>query len=175
MITKIINLFETSNTKEVLLNYKDAAKLGQKAGERVTIKNLGTKKPHNKYWIAILQIAHSDSILSAGEIGIFENTLRDNETLNEGDEVSLNPAKPPDSHIFIRKKISKQKLNADEINRIIADAVSGSLSRIEISSFITGIEINGADKDEMTALTIAEAESGERFNFGPEVYDKHST
>ena len=30
--------FETGNTKDVILNFKDAQKLGQKAGERITIK-----------------------------------------------------------------------------------------------------------------------------------------
>jgi len=167
--------FETSNTKDVVLNYKDAAKLGQKAGERVTVKNIATEKLNDKFWIAIVQIAHSDSILSSGEIGIFENTLRDYEHLNEGDEISVKPAEPPDSYKYIKKKINNMKLSGDEINRIINDAVSGSLSKIEIASFITGIAINGVDNAEMTALTLAEAESGEKFNFGPEVFDKHST
>ncbi|MBD3211028.1 MAG: AMP phosphorylase [Candidatus Lokiarchaeota archaeon] len=167
--------FETSNTKDVVLNYKDAAKLGQKAGERVTIKNMATERLNNKFWVAIVQIAHSDTILASGEIGIFENTLRDYEHLNEGDEVSVKPAEPPDSYKYIKKKINNKKLSGDEINRIIKDAVSGSLSKIELASFITGIAINGADNEEMTALTLAEAESGEKFNFGPEVFDKHST
>ncbi|GAG52995.1 unnamed protein product, partial [marine sediment metagenome] len=36
---KTIN-FETGNTKDVVLNIEDAVKLGQKAGDRITIKNL---------------------------------------------------------------------------------------------------------------------------------------
>ena len=167
--------FETGNTKDIVLTHRDAAKLGQKAGERVTITNMASDKLNNRYWIAIIQIAHSDSILSSGEIGIFVNTLRDHEELKENDEVSVKPAESPDSYKFIQKKINREKLSGDEINRIIKDAVSGSLSKIELSSFITGVHINGMDNEEMTALTLAEADSGEKFNFGPEVFDKHST
>ena len=32
--------FETGNTKDVVLNIEDAIELGQKAGERIFIKNL---------------------------------------------------------------------------------------------------------------------------------------
>ena len=39
---KTIN-FETGNTKDVVLNIKDAQKLGQKAGDRIYIKNLESK------------------------------------------------------------------------------------------------------------------------------------
>lgn len=167
--------FETGNTRDVLLNKKDAAKLGQKPGERIIIKDPDVDSPERKYWVAIVQVTNSDSILAPGKIGI----LADNPTLinnlAENKELSVKPAEPPDSYKFIRKKIEGKKLNGEEINKIISDAVSGLLSRIEIASFITGVSINNLDNDEITALTMAEARSGEIFDFGPNVYDKHST
>jgi len=57
----------------------------------------------------------------------------------------------------------------------MTDAVSGSLSKIDLAAFITGVSINGMDNEEMTALTLAETRSGEIFYFGIDVYDKHST
>jgi AMP phosphorylase len=87
----------------------------------------------------------------------------------------VKPADPPESFKFIQKKIRGNKLKSEEINAIISDAVSGSLSRIDLAAFITAVSINGMDKEEMTALTLAETKSGEIFYFGMDVYDKHST
>ncbi|MFX1311179.1 MAG: hypothetical protein ACFFHD_01020 [Promethearchaeota archaeon] len=171
---KSIN-FETGNTKDVVLNIKDAQELGQKAGERLYIKNLKSKSIKDKYWVAIIQIDYSNTIVHPGEIGIFLDILREKKDLNENAMVSVKPADPPDSFKFIQKKIKGLKLSNEEISSIINDAVSGSLSRIDLAAFITGVSINGMDNEEMTALTLAETRSGEMFYFGMDVYDKHST
>ena len=171
---KTIN-FETGNTKDVVLNIEDAVKLGQKAGDRITIKNLETKNIEERYWIAILQIDYSDSLVNPGEIGIFMDIIKEKKNLQDDTIISVKPADPPDSFKFIQKKIKGNKLSAEEINEIIIDTVSGSLSKIDLAAFITAVSINGMDNEEMTSLTYAEARSGEVFDFGPEVYDKHST
>ncbi len=165
--------FETGNILVVVLNSRDAAKLGQKAGERVLLKS--SKSKFNKPLIAILDISYTDSIIAEGEIGIFLDTLKKFENLENLDEISVVPAQPPDSFDYIQKKIKGKKLTGEEINSIIKDAVSGHLSQIELASFITGVSINGMDSYEMTALTLAETRTGEFFNFGPDVFDKHST
>lgn len=167
--------FETGNTKDVVVNIKDAQELGQKAGERIIIKNLQTKSIEEKYWVAILQIDYSDSIVKQGEIGIFLNILREKRNLKDDMILSVKPADPPDSFKYIQKKIKGNRLSSEEIGKIVSDAVSGSLSRIDLAAFITGVAINGMDNEEMTALTLAETRSGEIFYFGMDVYDKHST
>jgi len=167
--------FETGNTKDVVINIKDAQELGQKAGERVFIKNIKSKSIETKYWVAILQIDYSGSIVKPGEIGIFLNLFKEKKDLKEDLMISVKPADPPDSFKFIQKKIKNIKLSSEEINSIINDAVSGSLSRIDLAAFITGVSINGMDNEEMTALTLAEVRSGNIFYFGMDVYDKHST
>lgn len=171
---KTIN-FETGNTKDVVLNVKDAHELGQKAGERIYIKNMRSKTIEDKYWVAIIQIDYSDSIVKPGEIGIFKDILREKKTLKDDLIISIKPADPPDSFKYIQKKIKGQKLSSEEINSIISDAVSGSLSRIDLAAFITAVSINGMDNEEMTALALSETRSGEIFYFGMDVYDKHST
>ena len=60
--------FETGATKDVIINVKDAAELGTKAGDRIIIKNTNAKSINGKTWVAILQIAYSDSIIKSGEI-----------------------------------------------------------------------------------------------------------
>lgn len=171
---KVMN-FETGNRKNVIINYSDSLEIGQKAGERIRIKNVKSKSIEDKYWVAILEIDHSNSIVQPGEIGLSLDILKEKRDIKEGTMISVKPANPPESFSYIQKKIKANKLNGEEINKIINDAVSGSLSRIELASFITGVAINGMDHDEMTALTLAEARSGEIFNFGTNVFDKHST
>ncbi len=167
--------FETGNPKDIVLNIKDSRELGQKAGERVFIKNIGSRSLENKYWVAIIQIDYLGTIVESGEIGLFLNLLREKKDLKNEILVSVKPADPPDSFRFIQKKIRGNKLASEEINSIINDAVSGSLSRIDLAAFITGVSINGMDNEEMTALTLSETKSGEIFYFGMDVYDKHST
>lgn len=167
--------FETGNTRGIVLNIEDAQDLGQKAGERIFIKNIESKKIENKFWIAIIQIDYRGTIVKKGEIGVFRDVLYEISSLKTESVVSVKPADPPDSFKFIQKKIKGNKLSSVEINSIITDAVSGSLSRIDLAAFITGVSINGMDNEEMTALTLAETKSGEIFYFGMEVYDKHST
>ena len=167
--------FETGNTKDVVLNIKDAQELGQKAGERVYIRSKESKSIDTEFWVAIIQIDYSNSIVEPGEVGIFLDILREKKDLKDGTFVSVKPADPPESFKFIQKKIRGKNLNNEEINSIISDAVSGSLSRIDLAAFITGVQINGMDNEEMTALTLAEVRSGDMFYFGMDVYDKHST
>ena len=167
--------FETGNTKDVVLNVNDAIELGQKAGERIFIKNLHSKTIEDKFWTAIIQIDYSSTIVKPGEIGIFLDIIREKKNLKDNILISVKPAEPPESFKFIQKKIKGNKLKSEEINAIISDAVSGSLSRIDLAAFITGVAINGMDNEEMTAMTLAETKSGEIFYFGMDVYDKHST
>ena len=167
--------FETGNTKNVVLNINDAQELGQKAGERIIIKNVQSKSIQDKFWTAIIQIDYSNTMVKPGEIGIFLDIIREKKNLKNDVLVSVKPADPPESFKFIQKKIKGNKLKSEEINAIVSDAVSGSLSRIDLAAFITGVSINGMDNEEMTALTLAETKSGEIFYFGMEVYDKHST
>ena len=165
--------FETGNVKAVVLNAQDASKMGQKAGDRLIIKKIDSKKIEPL--IALLDVSHHDSIIAPGEIGIFLDTFKNIKDIESAKEISVVPAEPPESFKLIKKKIDGKKLNSNEINKIISDAISGQLSQIELASFITGVSINGMDNLEMTALTLAETNSGEMYYFGTEVYDKHST
>lgn len=163
--------FEAGNVKVVVLNANDASKLGQKAGDRLLLKKIDVDDI--KPLIVLLDIAHSDTIVAQGEIGIFLDIIKDIGVENK--ELSVVPAEAPQSYKYIQKKVHGQKLSTEEINQIIADSVSGHLSPIELATLVTGVTINGMDNEEMTALTFAEARSGTIFDFGPDVFDKHST
>ena len=176
MKLKVKNInFETGNVKVVVLNSIDAEKLGQKAGERVLIKSIGSKSVGMEQLIAILDISYTDSMVSPGEIGIFLDTFKNIENADQIKQISIHPTEAPASFAYIKKKVKGQKLSSEEIYSIINDAASGHLSQIELATFVTAVAINGMDNYEMTALTLAETKSGDFFNFGPDVFDKHST
>ncbi|MFX1411435.1 MAG: AMP phosphorylase [Promethearchaeota archaeon] len=167
--------YETGNKKDIIINVRDAQVLGQKAGDRLIVKNTGIKSIDERYWIGILQIDYSDSIVNPGEVGITLDILKERKEIQDDMVLSIKPAELPDSFRYIQKKINGEKLKGEELNKIINDATTGLLSRIDLAAFITGVNIQGMDNEEMTSLTLAEARSGELFDFGPDVFDKHST
>lgn len=79
------------------------------------------------------------------------------------------------SYDYILKKIKGKILSALEIREIIKDTVNGKLSDVELAALITAIKIQGMTNEEIINLTQAEVSTGDLFDFGSDVYDKHST
>lgn len=79
------------------------------------------------------------------------------------------------SYDYILKKIKGKILSALEIREIIKDTVNGKLSDVELAALITAIKIQGMTNEEIVNLTQAEVSTGDLFDFGSDVYDKHST
>lgn len=80
---------------------------------------------------------------------------------------------------IIRKKRNKEQLKSEEIKFFIDGLSSGNIADIQAASFSMAIFLNGFDKDETLALTLAMRDSGEKLTWselsdGP-VVDKHST
>lgn len=78
----------------------------------------------------------------------------------------------------IRKKRDSQFLNRDEITAIVRGISDQSASDAQIAAFAMAVLLNGMDRDEAAALTLAMRDSGDVFDWadlpGP-VVDKHST
>lgn len=79
------------------------------------------------------------------------------------------------SYDYILKKIKGKIISALEIREIIKDTVNGKLSDVELAALITAIKIQGMTNEEIINLTQAEVSTGNLFDFGSDVYDKHST
>ncbi len=114
------------------------------------------------------------SMVEEGEIGISRDILRVH-NFSEGEVVTILPAGTPESVRYIKKKMHGGKLRKVEIEAIIKDIVDRKLRDIEISSFVTSLEINGLDMDEIAALTIAMAETGDMLDIDRKpIMDVHS-
>ena len=78
---------------------------------------------------------------------------------------------------IIRKKRNKQKLTAEEIKFFVDGLVKGEIADSQMASLSMAMFLNGLDKEETVALTLAMRDSGDVLHWhvdGP-VIDKHST
>ena len=78
---------------------------------------------------------------------------------------------------IIRKKRNRQKLTAEEIKFFVDGLVKGEIADSQMASLSMAMFLNGLDRDETVALTLAMRDSGDVLHWhvdGP-VIDKHST
>ncbi|MHB8606256.1 MAG: AMP phosphorylase, partial [Thermoplasmatota archaeon] len=150
---------------QVLLHVKDAESLGLHPGDRVRVTNDETVT-------AIVDT--TDSVIAQGEVGVFLE-LRDRLECATGEEIVIFPSEKPESVKYIKKKMQGKRLAKEEIDRLIGDVVDGTLSDIELAAWVTSLEINDMDVEEVEHLTRAMVKYGEVLDFGEEVvFDKHS-
>ena len=145
---------------------KDCAVVGVKDGDRVRIS--GPKDS-----IAVILMV-SDEFISPGTVLLSASVIA-RIGAADGGEVDVSYSPSPESVRTIRRKMDRQKLSETEIRAVVNDIYSGSLSNIEISSWLTALYINGMDIDEIAAFARAMVDTGDviRFDKGP-VYDFHS-
>lgn len=94
--------------------------------------------------------------------------------LKAGDLVTLSHVPVLRSASLIRAKIYGQRLNHAAMQCIINDTVTGRLSELHLSAFVTACAGERLDTDEIVALTHAMVEAGERLAWpGELVVDKH--
>ena len=114
------------------------------------------------------------NMVKPGEIGVTKDILRAY-SFSDGELVNIVPGGTPESVRYIKKKMNGQKLKKVEIEAIIKDIVDRKLRDVEISSFVTSLEINGLDMDEIAWLTTAMAETGDMLDIDRKpIMDVHS-
>jgi AMP phosphorylase len=150
----------------VILNREDAAELGVKPLERVELCFKGNRV------VAIVNIARR--IIREGEIGLFEE-IQEGFDVKPNDKLHIQPASPPKSIVFIKKKLAGQTLSVKEIHSIIDDTVKRRLSEIELTAFVTALYERGMSMNEAASLSEAMARTGRTLRLRSKaIYDKHS-
>lgn len=160
---KLLDVY--SGRFSIVINEKDAQKARLHPEDLIKLET-GKKTIYGDVVIS--------SMVKEGEIGISRDILRVH-NFSEGEMVTILPAGTPESVRYIKKKMHGGKLRKVEIEAIIKDIVDRKLRDIEISSFVTSLEINGLDMDEIAALTIAMAETGDMLDIDRKpIMDVHS-
>jgi AMP phosphorylase len=149
-----------------LLHDDDAKEIGVREGDRVKVIHEGNTV------IALVNL--SDTYMSRGYVGLLGNAFKlvgpeEEEVI----EVILAPR--PESVDYIKKKMDGQELKTPEIESIIQDISSHSLSPTELGAYVTALHIRGMNVRETADLTISMVKTGEtiKFDKGP-IYDFHS-
>ncbi len=153
-----------------MLNEKTAKEMGVHTKDRVSIKTLSK----NSKKISTIVDTIADHLVSRKEIAVSSElknvlNLRDNQKV----EVVLAPAQK--SLDYIKNKLDGSTFSKKEIEEIIQDVVTNSLSEAEIALFISAMYRQGMNIKETIYLTKAIYESGNHFNLKSKlIADKHS-
>lgn len=122
--------------------------------------------------VALLHIVHSD-LVDPGEAGLSEAAWRALGA-REGDTVRVSHAEPVESMRHVRSKVFGKRLGRGAFEEILADAVAGRLSDVDLTAFIVA-SARGMSTAEVTALTRAMVDVGQRLDWGADaIADKHS-
>lgn len=152
--------------KIIVLNQDEAQEHDIYAGYREILRF------KNKEIVVVVDVADS-GIVKPGEVGVFRDVSTEL-GIKENDIVEIIHLNRPASLGYIKKKLDKKELNADEIRCIISDLMNNSLSEGDLGAFVSGIYINKLGNNEVVALTNSIADSGAKLELGKKpIGDKH--
>ena len=122
--------------------------------------------------IAIVNVVESN-LLSCNEIGLSLNAERELGVAN-GQSIEVIQAPPVASLSQLRTKIYGHHLDRHGFEAIVSDIAKGRYANIHIAAFLTAMAGRRANVQEVTDLTAAMVNIGERLNWGATpVADKH--
>jgi AMP phosphorylase len=149
-----------------LLHDQDAKEIGVREGDRVKVIHEGNTV------VALVNL--SDTYMSRGYVGLLGKAFQ-LVGPEEEEVIEVLIAPRPESVDFIKKKMDGQELTTAEIECIIQDISSLSLSPTELGAYVTALHIRGMNVRETADLTISMVKTGEtiKFDKGP-IYDFHS-
>jgi thymidine phosphorylase len=114
-----------------------------------------------------------DAWLEEGEVGVSEATWKLLDA-TEGDTVSIAHPSPLESLTHVRAKIFRHTLDRPAFQAIMRDITAGKFSDVQLSAFVTACTGDKLTLDEITDLTAAMVDAGERLQWPqPAIFDKH--
>lgn len=122
--------------------------------------------------VASLNIIHS-AILQAGEASLSESAW---EALRaqEGEVITVSHLPPMESFGYVRGKFYGSRFSKRAFQQIVQDIKSGKYSKVHLASFVSACAGDHLDLEEITWLTEAMVDAGERMDWGRDnIVDKH--
>ena len=139
---------------------------GFRAMSRVNVSASGNS-------IVATLVSVGESLLPKGHAGL-SDAARDQLAVKDGDEIRLAHPKPLSSLSHIRSKVYGHELNAQSMRTIIDDIVARRYMDVHLAAFVTACADERLSQDEITHLTRAMVESGDRLHWsGQRIVDKH--
>ncbi len=159
------------NDFNIILNRKDAERLGVREGE-IALIAFGEIELY-------ADVMETESKVLEGEIGLFEEIWKQYD-IDAGSSVFIDIPEPSRSLEAISKKLLGKSLTEDELHMIMEDVGSRKLRETEIAFFISTFFNPGFNDEEIYWMTKGMADSGDILSFhgirgnGELVADKHS-
>ena len=115
----------------------------------------------------------TSNLLAPGDVGLSEVVWRALGA-EDGDEIKVKHPQPLASMSLVRAKVYGHRLDLDRLRAIIADIVAERYSDVQLATFITAFASQPAEVAEVTSLTHAMLEVGDRLAWsGDVIVDKH--
>ena len=115
----------------------------------------------------------TSALLAPGEVGLSEVVWRALGA-EDGDEIKVRHPQPLASMSAVRAKVYGHRLGLDRLRAIIDDIVAERYSDVQLAAFITAFASQPPDVAEVTSLTRAMVEVGDRLAWpGDVIVDKH--
>lgn len=115
----------------------------------------------------------TSTLLAPGEVGLSEVVWRALGA-KDGDEIKVKHPQPLASMSAVRAKVYGHRLDLDRLRAIIDDVVAERYSDVQLATFITAFASQPPDVAEVTNLTRAMLEVGDRLAWpGDVIVDKH--
>jgi len=161
-----VKIFDIEAGKNIaILNDEDAGDMGVFISDRISLKYRSKEE--------IVIVDTSKRLVQKGEIGLYADSAKYLK-LKGGETVEMVNVPTPKSLEYIRKKMDRRALSADEIHSIVEETVENRLSEGELASFVSAAYINGFGIAETVALSKAMVETGQRLDLGVHpIADKH--
>ncbi len=151
---------------KVILNKKDAERMGLRSQSRVKVEFSGQST------VAIVEL--SETLVEEGEVGLLQRVAKKID-VDAGDDLTVVPSERPKSIEHIKEKLEGKELSEHAIDEIIQDITDRKLSDIELSAYVSGIYANGMTLKETKNLTIAMIKTGDKIEFDKHpIFDHHS-
>ena len=151
-----------------MLNLKTAQRLGIHSRDRISIRTLGKNPKELSTVVGLVEgIVGKNQIALSSEVRSLMN-------LRKGQFVEVSLARAPKSLEYIKAKLDGKRLTQQELDTILKDLVSNSLSEAEVALFVSAMYKQGMNFKEIIALIKSMLHSGEKLNLRNKVIvDKH--
>lgn len=115
----------------------------------------------------------TSGLVAVGEIGLSEAVWRKLGT-DDGDEIKVSHSQPLASMSAVRAKVYGHRLGIERLREIVGDISAERYSDVQLAAFITAFASQTTDPAEVTSLTRAMLEVGDRLSWpGGVIVDKH--
>ena len=124
--------------------------------------------------LAVLNVVDDARLLGECELGLSEESFNQL-AVADGEPISVRHAEPPPSMWALKRKISGERLGAEEFSAIVRDIAAHRYSHIELAAFVVATDQFALDRDEVLHLTRAMVEVGSRIEWPQQhpIVDKH--